>query len=224
MPVARDIERDVHPLRRRDSRIDFVLQPVLRNLLLDHMHVPRVLCAKIPAAPGDSKSALGSAGAEGTVRTADRAAFSKRNLIILFLGRSLRLLFGRRLLLLLAALSLHSCPESRSHPASFSSILGCDCVMPFDSLASTFWVCAGFAGNGTVLTSVAPIASPPPPAPQVSPLGSRHQGRVDQHRHRDAHVQARRPRQRAAPAVVLEVNLSVCCHFAREVASRCSRS
>src|SRR5580765_6496486 len=53
---------------------------------------------------------------------------------------------------------------------SFSSIFGCDCVSPFDSLASTFCVWDGLAANGTELTNVAPIASPPPPEPQVSPL------------------------------------------------------
>src|SRR5438093_12280275 len=55
--------------------------------------------------------------------------------------------------------------------ASFSSTagLGCDFETPFDSVASTFCVCTGFAGNGTVLTRVTPIALPPPPAPQFEP-------------------------------------------------------
>src|SRR5438270_9883207 len=35
-----------------------------------------------------------------------------------------------------------------------------------------FSVCLGLAGSGTVLTRVAPMASPPPPAPQPCPLGS----------------------------------------------------
>src|SRR5437879_10624274 len=55
--------------------------------------------------------------------------------------------------------------------ASFSSTagLGCDFETPFDSVASTFCVCVGFAGNGTSLTTVTPIALPPPPAPQFEP-------------------------------------------------------
>src|SRR5436309_12150093 len=46
---------------------------------------------------------------------------------------------------------------------------GCDFETPFDSVASTLCVCTGFAGNGTLLTSVTPIALPPPPAPQFEP-------------------------------------------------------
>src|SRR5439155_9628012 len=47
---------------------------------------------------------------------------------------------------------------------------GCDFETPFDYVASTFCVCTGFAGSGIVLTSVTPIALPPPPAPQLDPL------------------------------------------------------
>ncbi len=82
-------------------RIDLVLQPVLRNLLLNHLHIPRVLRAEIPAASGDPESALGARRAERAVRPADRAAFAEGNLIVLFLRRRLRLLLGCRLLLLL---------------------------------------------------------------------------------------------------------------------------
>src|SRR5690348_3807725 len=93
MPVARDIKRDVNPLCISDSGIDFVLQPVFRNLLLDHAHVPRILRAKISAASCDSESTFCAGSAKRAVRSADRAAFSKRHLIALGLG------FGRRTLL-----------------------------------------------------------------------------------------------------------------------------
>src|SRR5438094_10574707 len=55
--------------------------------------------------------------------------------------------------------------------ASFSSTAGLGGYFetPFDSVASTFCVCTGFAGNGTLLTSVTPIALPPRPAPQFYP-------------------------------------------------------
>src|SRR4029077_19462578 len=55
---------------------------------------------------------------------------------------------------------------------SFSSTgsgLGSDCVIPFESLARTFWVWVGVDGSGMLLTRVTPMASPPPPAPQPSP-------------------------------------------------------
>src|SRR6516164_6358114 len=58
---------------------------------------------------------------------------------------------------------------------SFCFSSGSDCVRPFDSLASTFCVSTGLAGKGTLLTIDTPIASPPPPAPQVSP---RRAGRI----------------------------------------------
>src|SRR5579863_4008974 len=52
---------------------------------------------------------------------------------------------------------------------SLTSGRGSECVRPFDSFASTFSSGAGRAGSGTVLTSVTPSASPPPPAPQLEP-------------------------------------------------------
>src|SRR5271166_2300116 len=52
---------------------------------------------------------------------------------------------------------------------SFSSVLGSDWVSPLDSLARTFCVCTELAGSGTELTRLTPMASPPPPAPQVLP-------------------------------------------------------
>src|SRR5438876_7184170 len=59
--------------------------------------------------------------------------------------------------------------------ASFSSMtgFGCDFETPFDSVASTLCVCTGLAGRGMLLTSVTPIALPPPPAPQFEPLPPR---------------------------------------------------
>src|SRR6185437_10552897 len=55
--------------------------------------------------------------------------------------------------------------------ASGSSVFSCglDCDNPFDSVASTLLVSAGFAGRGILATSVTPIALPPPPAPQFVP-------------------------------------------------------
>src|SRR3984957_745309 len=52
-----------------------------------------------------------------------------------------------------------------------SSGLGCDLVMPFDSLARTFCCGDGAVVSGILLTKVAPMASPPPPAPQPAPVG-----------------------------------------------------
>src|SRR5207253_11251261 len=56
-----------------------------------------------------------------------------------------------------------------SGSGGFTSGSGMDFVSPRESLASTFSVFTGFAGSGTLLTSVAPMASPPPPAPHPSP-------------------------------------------------------
>src|SRR5579864_774657 len=52
---------------------------------------------------------------------------------------------------------------------SSTCVCGLDCDNPLDSVASTFCVCTGLAGKGTVLTRVTPIALPPPPAPQFEP-------------------------------------------------------
>src|SRR5579883_3435697 len=46
---------------------------------------------------------------------------------------------------------------------------GCDLERPLDSLASTFCACVVLAGKGMALTRETPMASPPPPAPQVEP-------------------------------------------------------
>src|SRR5579864_7437195 len=101
MPVARNVECDVHALRVRYSGIDFVLQPVFCDFLLNHVHVPRVFIAKISAASRDSESTFCPGGAESSVWSADRSAFSKRNLIRLFLRRGQRLFLGSRFLFLL---------------------------------------------------------------------------------------------------------------------------
>src|SRR5208283_5737311 len=90
--VARNVKGDVYPLRRSDPRVDFVLEPVLRNLLLNHAHVPRILDAEIAARSRDAKAALGAGRAESSIRTADRPALAKGNLIRLLFRRGLRLL------------------------------------------------------------------------------------------------------------------------------------
>src|ERR1700694_615251 len=101
MSVASNVESDIYTLRRGDSGIDLVPQPIFRNLLLNHMHVIGIFRPEIAAAPGDSESTLGAACTESSVRPADRPAFAKSNLIALFFRRSLGLLLGGRLLLLL---------------------------------------------------------------------------------------------------------------------------
>src|SRR5208337_5249379 len=59
MSVARDIERQINPLRLHDPWIDFILQPVLGDFPLHGLHVPGEPAAEIAAASGKSKSALG---------------------------------------------------------------------------------------------------------------------------------------------------------------------
>src|SRR5271155_5745490 len=49
MAVARDIERQINPLRLRDPWVDFILQPVLRDLALHGLNIPPKLGAKITA-------------------------------------------------------------------------------------------------------------------------------------------------------------------------------
>ena len=57
--VARDVKRHIDPLRMRDARVHFVLQPVLRNFLLHHPHVPGVAgCQNRPPPPVKSKPPL----------------------------------------------------------------------------------------------------------------------------------------------------------------------
>src|SRR4051794_13238095 len=85
MPIPGYIEGDVHTLRTFDRRIDLVLQPVIGDLALQDLHIPAVPIAEIAAAPGNPESALRSACAKRSIRTAHRAAFSERNLVGLWL-------------------------------------------------------------------------------------------------------------------------------------------
>jgi len=166
MSIAGHIKRDVDPLRRAHSGINLIFQPILRYFLLDHPYIPGVARTKIASAAGYTKTTLSPVGAETAIGPADRSAFTKGNLVGLFLRLGLWFFMGRGwnflgfTLACFAAISIAS--------GSFcSSTFGCDCVRPFDSLAKTFCVGAGFAGNGTVLTKLTPMASPPPPAPSL---------------------------------------------------------
>ena len=94
MPVASDIEGDVNPVGAGDSRIDFVLEPVLRNYALHTLHVPGEPAAEISAASGETEAALRAGRVERSIGTADRATFAKCDLVSLWLGLRLR----RRLL------------------------------------------------------------------------------------------------------------------------------
>src|SRR3979490_2081865 len=92
MPILHNVEGDVNALRRRDPRVDFILQPVLRNFPLDSLYIPGKPHAKIAAAPGKAESAFRASRAESSIRTADRPAFSEGNLVGLFFRFRLRLL------------------------------------------------------------------------------------------------------------------------------------
>src|SRR5205807_6326430 len=81
-------------LRRRNARVDFVLQPVLGNFPLHTLHVPGEAHAKIAAAAGKTESTFRAARAEIAIRPTDRAAFSEGNLVGLLLRFGLWLFFG----------------------------------------------------------------------------------------------------------------------------------
>ena len=91
MPVPHYVERDVHPLCRRDSRIYLVLQPVISDFLLNYMHIPGVFRTEVAPTPGDAESALRAAGAKAAVGPANRATFSESDLVVLRFGRGLGL-------------------------------------------------------------------------------------------------------------------------------------
>src|SRR5208283_923443 len=93
--VAGDIEGDVDALSGRDAGIDLVLQPVLRDFLLDDLHVPAVAGAEIAAASADTEAALRATSGEGPVRTTDRTAFAEGNLVGLWFGSGLLFFAGR---------------------------------------------------------------------------------------------------------------------------------
>src|ERR1700674_1641399 len=93
MAVAHYVERDIHPLRGRYARVDFVFQPVLRNFLLHHADIPGIARSEIAATAGKTETTLGSVGAEGAIRYADRPAMPEGNHVFgLNLGLGLRLL------------------------------------------------------------------------------------------------------------------------------------
>src|SRR3981081_3130523 len=94
MPVTRDIESDVDPLRGAHARIYFVLEPVFRNFLLHYADVPGKPRSEVPSASSESKPALCPAGAETAVGTAVRPALPKRHLIGFFHWRRWGLCFG----------------------------------------------------------------------------------------------------------------------------------
>src|SRR6267154_1795479 len=96
MSIAGHIEGDVNPLRGGDPRIDLILQPVLGYFSLNDLDIVGILCSKVTTTAGNAKPALGAAGVEAAIRSADRAAFAEGNLIGFFLGRGLRFLLSRR--------------------------------------------------------------------------------------------------------------------------------
>src|ERR1700689_3697519 len=85
MSIAGDVKRKIDAARLGDSGIHFVLQPVLRNLLLHHPYVPCEARAKVSATAGKTESTFGPACAENTIGSADRSAFAKGNDVVAFL-------------------------------------------------------------------------------------------------------------------------------------------
>src|SRR5271167_1692041 len=103
LPIAQDVEGDVHPLPAADPGIDLVLQPVLRDLAPHHVHVPSEAAAKISVAR-ETQSPFGAPGGEHAVGPADGPALAEGNNVLRFRlgrflgdGRALRLrgLFSR---------------------------------------------------------------------------------------------------------------------------------
>src|SRR3954466_16220688 len=102
MSIARNVEGDVNPVGAGDTRVDFILEPVLRDYALNVLHVPGETPAEISAASGETEAALRAGSVECSVGTTDRATFAKCHLISLRLGFRLRSgLLSKRLLLLL---------------------------------------------------------------------------------------------------------------------------
>src|SRR6476646_746515 len=96
MAVAHYVKGDVDALRGRNAWVHLVLEPVLRDFLLYHAHIPGVARAEIAAPAGEAEAALGAVGAEVSVGAADRSALSEGNHVVGFDGRRrLRLLMGR---------------------------------------------------------------------------------------------------------------------------------
>src|ERR1700722_17751713 len=95
MPIAYDIKSQIEPFGITNPRIDLVFQPVLGNLALHGLYVPRIQASKISTASGKSKTTFCIAGGH-RIRAANRPTFAVRNLIRLRLFR-LRLSFRRSL-------------------------------------------------------------------------------------------------------------------------------
>src|SRR5690242_11122448 len=101
MPVTSDIEGDVDAVGAADAGIDLVFEPVLRNHALHALHIPGEPVPEIAPAPRKAEPALRPRRIERPIGTAHRAAFAKRNLVILGLWLRLRRgLFGDGFLLL----------------------------------------------------------------------------------------------------------------------------
>src|SRR3954469_16447113 len=175
------------------------------------MDVPRILCPEIAAASSDSETALCACRTERAIRSADRPAFAEGDLILFRFWCSLRvrLRFGDLLLLGLDLLVL---------------ALDLDGVrfFLFDlrlRLRNAFGLVRqhilrrrgirrkrdGAHQRGADRLSTAACT------PRVA-AAPRYECRVNQQRYRDSDVQSCGPRQRASPAVVLEIDFSACCH------------
>src|SRR5437667_11307006 len=87
MPVAHDIESDIHPLRRADARIHFVFQPIFRNFLLHHFHVPGVTRTEVSAAASEAEASFSTIRAERAVRSAHRSPLAVGHHVVGFFHR-----------------------------------------------------------------------------------------------------------------------------------------
>ena len=91
--VTGHIKGDIDAFRAGDARVDLVLEPILRNFTLNHLDVPAVASAEVAATTGDAEAALGAAGSEGAIGSADGATFAEGRLVSFF-GWRLSLGFG----------------------------------------------------------------------------------------------------------------------------------
>src|ERR1700719_4934919 len=80
MPIARNIKRQINALCVRNSGIDFILQPILGDLSLHALDVPRKPAAEIAAASRKSEATLGAARSHA-VGAGNRAALTIENLV-----------------------------------------------------------------------------------------------------------------------------------------------
>src|SRR5258708_1449903 len=70
-----------------NSRIDFVLEPILRNFLVHYSNIPGVARSEIASASGETKTPLCSAGVEHRIWPTDRPTFAERNYVAGFFHR-----------------------------------------------------------------------------------------------------------------------------------------